>query len=257
MAALITGASSGIGLELARLFAADGVDLVLVARRTERLEKLKIELEHRYKINAHVIASDLSLSQSPEEVFAETKRMGLEIDCLVNNAGFGQLGEFSEIDWQKEADMIQLNVIALTHLTKLYLPEMLAKGRGRILNVASTAAFQPGPLMAVYFATKAYVLSFSSAIAEELRNTGVTVTTLCPGPTASEFQMVADMENVSMLKRRKLPTSAEVAEYGYNAMKKGKRIAIPGFSNKLLAFSTRFATTKMLTRIVHKLNKPA
>jgi len=257
VAALITGASSGIGLETARLFAADSADVVLTARRADRLEELKAELERRHKIKAYVIAADLSGEQGADEVFTETNRLALEIDCLVNNAGFGQLGLFSEADRQRQLQMIRLNVLALTNLTRLFLAGMVAKGRGRILNVASTAAFQPGPLMAVYFATKAYVLSFSLAIAEELEGTGVTVTALCPGPTASGFQKTADMENVSMLKGRRLPSSAEAAAFGYKAMKKGRRVAIHGLGNKLLAFSTRFAPEKMLTRIVRKLNEPA
>src|SRR3954447_6416423 len=218
--ALITGASSGIGLDLARLFAKDGCDVVLVARSEGKLRELAAELERDCGVTAHVIALDLARPNAAE---ALVQRLPADVDVLVNNAGFGVAGPFVETDLAKELEMIQVNIVALTQLTKLLLPKMVARRRGRVLNVASTAAFQPGPLMAVYYATKAYVLSFSEAIADELRDSGVTVTALCPGPTETGFAAVAGMDQTRLFTLMKPMTSAEVAKKGYEAMKRGRR----------------------------------
>lgn len=250
--ALITGASSGIGLELARLFAADKWDLALVARSEGKLNELAAELQTAHGITARVTAADLAKRDAPEQIMEALR--GAEIEALVNNAGFGLGGEFAETDLNAELEMIQVNVTALTHLTKLVLPSMIARRRGAILNVASTAAFQPGPLMAVYYATKAYVLSFSEAIADELRNSGVTVTALCPGPTDTGFASVAKTE-ASMLFTMMRPADAKsVARAGYEGMKSGKRIVIPGAKNKLLAQSIRVSPRRLVTTIVRKMN---
>jgi short-subunit dehydrogenase len=238
--ALITGASVGIGYELAKLFARDGSDLVLVARSGDKLTQLAGELEKAYRIRATVIAADLSVANGPEEVFAATQKAGIEVDVLVNNAGFGQFGFYIETDLEEELRQIQLNITTLTHLTKLYVRPMVARKRGRILNVASTAAFQPGPLMAVYYATKAYVLSFSGALSNELSGTGVTVTCLCPGPTATEFHKRAAMDLSNMMKAPFMDAKS-VAEIGYRAMLKGKPTVIAGTMNWLVAQSTRLA----------------
>ena len=186
--ALITGASSGIGLELAKLFARDGYELVLVARRVERLEELGRELTQRHGVRCHTISVDLAQPDAAAEIVRRLEGAGPAVDVLVNNAGFGVLGPLATTEPETAGRMIRVNIEALTQLTRALLPGMLARRRGRILNVASTAGFAPGPLMAVYYATKAYVISFSEALAEELRGTGVTVTVLCPGPTRTEFQ---------------------------------------------------------------------
>ncbi len=205
--ALITGASNGIGLELARIHASKGDNLVLVARNITRLNQLKLELENKFKISVLVIEKDLSKTNSANEVFNETSEKRIQIDYLINNAGFGDFGMFADSDLDKQLQMINLNIIALTSLTRLYLPEMTKRRSGKIMNVASTAAFQPGPTMAVYYATKAYVLHFSEAIANELKGSGVTVTVLCPGATESGFQAAADMQESKLVKGKKLPTS--------------------------------------------------
>jgi short-subunit dehydrogenase len=205
--ALITGASSGIGLDLARLFAADGHDVVLIARSEDKLREVAQELTAKHGVVAHVIAADLAKADAPQSIFDRAPA----IDILVNNVGFGTSGKFAETDLRAELDMIQVNIAALTHLTKLFLPPMLQRGHGRFLNVASTAAFQPGPLMAVYYATKAYVLSFSEAIAEELSGTGVSVTVLCPGPTATGFQKAANLGTEALLKVMRPVSSMDVA----------------------------------------------
>lgn len=241
--ALVTGASSGIGLEIARVLAPDH-DLVLVARSAAKLEALAAELG-----GARVITADLSDPAAPAKIAAEVPA----VDVLINNAGVGDFGPFAEADPDKTLGMIQLNVTALTALTRTYLPGMLERGTGRIMNVASTASFQPGPLMAVYYATKAYVLSFSEAIAEETRGTGVTVTALCPGPTRSGFQAAAEMELSPLVANKKLPTSAEVAAFGVKAMRKGDAVAIPGVLNKIMASGVRFTPRPVMRRIVHKL----
>ncbi|MFN5359826.1 MAG: SDR family NAD(P)-dependent oxidoreductase [Bacteroidota bacterium] len=251
--ALITGASNGIGLELAKIHAAKGDQLVLVARNKSKLDELKIELEKTYKISVYTIGKDLSAMNAGQEIFDETSKQQIHIDYLINNAGFGDFGMFVETDWNKEAQMIQLNITALTQLTKLYLKEMVKRSSGKIMNVASTAAFQSGPTMAVYYATKAYVLSFSEAIDNEVRDKGVTVTALCPGATESGFQAAAAMEESNLVKGRKLPTSKEVAEYGYESMMKGRTVAIHGFMNYLLANSVRFIPRAMVVKVTRKL----
>jgi len=250
--ALVTGASSGIGLDLATTFAQHGHDLVLVARSEGKLQELAVELEKRNDITAHVVAWDLSAPNAAAELVRELKSRSIEVDVLVNNAGYGVAGAFIETDMQRELDMIQVNIVALTQLTKLLLPPMIARKRGRILNVASTAAFQPGPLMAVYYATKAYVLSFSEAIADELRDTGVTVTTLCPGPTATEFASVAQMTHSRLFTMMRPMSSQRVASAGYRGLMAGRRLVIPGATNKLLVQSLRVSPRRAVTTLVRK-----
>jgi|SRR5579864_4856361 len=243
--AFITGASSGIGLELARIFARHGFNLVLLSRNRAQLHELAASLSGT---NAHVIAKDLSHPRAPQEVFEELQEKSIPVDVLVNNAGFGQHGKFSEIELETGLEMIQLNITALTALTRLLLPEMLARKSGKIMNVASTAAFQPGPLMAVYYATKAYVLSFSEAIANELSGTGVTVTCLAPGATKTDFARRASMED-SRLFRMGAADANSVAEAGFDGLMKGKTLVIPGTRNKILAQSVRFGPRKLVTAI--------
>jgi uncharacterized protein len=248
--ALVTGASSGIGLELAREFAAGGYNLVLVARSEKKLEELAAELRDRHGVDARVLAKDLSKPQAPDELFQEAGAP-TPVDVLVNNAGFATFGPFAETDLGRELEELQVNVVALTHLTKKFLPGMLARRRGGVLNVASTAAFQPGPLMAVYYATKAYVLSFSEALAEELRGTGVTVSVLCPGPTATEFSARADMQDSGLFKGMLAVADARsVARAGYEGFRAGKRIVIPGLLNKVGAQSIRLTPRGLATRVV-------
>ncbi len=248
--ALITGASSGIGMELARLMAKKGHSLLLVARSAQKLSGLAEELSSMYGIEAGVFACDLSTPGSPDAVLRFVEKAEIEVDCLVNNAGFGDYGFFHECDWEKTRQMIDLNILSLTHLCRLFVPAMVKNGRGRILNLASTAAFQPGPTMAVYYATKSYVLHFSEAIANELEGTGVTVTALCPGPTESAFQQVAAMEESRLVKGRKMPGSAEVAAYGYEAMMKGKRVAVHGFLNSIMAKSVSITPRSVVLKMV-------
>ncbi len=254
--ALITGGSGGIGVELARLFASDGIDLMLVARNNDKLQETKNNLENEYNINVHVLPLDLSVKASPDKIFDFTKDNNLRIEYLINNAGFGYFGYFSETDWKKEESMINLNITSLTQLTKLYLTEMLERNSGKILNVASTAAFQPGPLMAVYYATKAYVLHFSEAINSELEGKNITVTALCPGPTETSFQTRAEMENSKFLDIANLQAARKVADFGYNAMQKGKSVAIPGFSNKITAFMNRILPRNTIANIVKNISLP-
>ena len=250
MTALITGASSGIGLELARIFAAQRHDVVLVARSARNLAELAAALERDHPVRAYVIAADLSTSAGVERVVERAGELRLTIELLVNNAGYGVYGPFVQTPLEAELQMIHVNIVALTHLTKRFLPAMLARRSGRILNVASTAAFLPGPLMAVYYATKAYVLSFTEALANEVAGSGVTVTALCPGPTASNFQGVAGLEESKLVFGKKLPTAREVAEAGYGGMMAGKNVVIPGLSNKLTANAPRFLPRTAVAKIV-------
>lgn len=252
--ALITGSSGGIGLELAKIHAENGVNLVLVARRKDKLDELKARLEEKHKISVHTIEKDLSLKGAAGEVYDELKKLNISIDYLINNAGFGDICLFELSDWVKLDRMINLNVLVLTHLTRLFLPGMMAAGSGKILNVASTAAFQPGPTMAVYFATKAYVLSFSEALNEEVSGKGITVTALCPGSTESGFHAAAIGEG-KKLKERSLPSSREIAEYGFRAMMKGKPVAIPGLKNTLMATAVRFLPRSFVVKAAGRIQK--
>lgn len=249
LTALITGASGGIGLEFARGFAREGYDLVLVARSEDKLKELADELEKKYGSKSRVMAYDLSAPSAPDEIFKALQDSHAQVDVLVNNAGFATYGRFTEIDLKVELQEMQLNVVALTHLTKLFLKPMVERGSGKILNIASTAAFQPGPLMAVYYATKAYVLSFSEAIAAELQGSGVTVTVLCPGPTESGFQQRADMKD-SKLVQSGLMRASDVVEQGYQGLMQGKTIVIPGLTNRLGTLLPRFIPRNVTTRIV-------
>jgi uncharacterized protein len=247
---VITGASSGIGAELARVAAREGCRLVLAARSVAALDKLAVELKAMYGVECHVFGVDLAEVTGPRDLVRFCTERGLEPDVLVNNAGFGGWGAFASLDPDRELAMIDVNVAALTHLCRLLLPGMLERRRGRILNVASTAAFQPGPFMAVYYATKSYVLSFSEALAEELRGTGVTVTALCPGPTSTGFGRAAGFPGTNLFKLLRPAEAAPVAAAGWRAMRRGTRIVIPGFTNALGAFLPRLMPRGIVTRVV-------
>jgi short-subunit dehydrogenase len=253
--ALITGGSGGIGAELARLFARDGWDLVLVARSREGLEKVGHELAQKHGIAWHAIPADLTDPAAPQAIHDAVQALGLEVDALVNNAGFGLMGSFVDTGGEaptelaRELEMLQVNIVALTHLSKLFLPAMVKRGRGYLLNVASTAAFQPGPLMAVYYASKAYVLSFSEALSVELAGTGVTATVLCPGATRTEFQAVANMEDSRLFRAGHVMTAAEVAEQGYKAMRAGKSSVVTGAVNRMMAAGTRLMPRGVTARL--------
>jgi short-subunit dehydrogenase len=249
--ALITGASSGIGAELARLLAAGGYDLVLVARNRAELEALGAELSRTHGIAARAVAADLSDSAAADAIFDATR--GVTIEILINNAGFGLRGAYAETDWNAEARMMQVNMTAPAHLTKLYLPGMLERRSGRILNVVSTAAFVPGPFMAMYYASKAFLLSFSESIANEVQGTGVTVTALCPGPTRTHFDRAAGISD-SKLFKGPVMTAAEVARIGYDAMMAGKVQVIAGARNLWMMRGARLAPRGMVANITRKLN---
>ena len=252
--ALVTGASSGIGRELARLFAAQGIPLVLVARRREQLESLAEELKREHGISAQVFVSDLAEPSAPQSVHSFCKAAGISIGYLVNNAGLGDHGPFAASDVQKQQQMIQVNIGALTILTRLFLPDMLAAGKGRILNVASMAAFLPGPGMSVYYASKAYVLHFSEALSAETAGTGVTVTALCPGPTESEFYDVAGMQGVRLFKMRKVPTALQVARSGFRAMMHGRRLLVYDRLNALMTVFISCSPRSWVLRISRLIN---
>ena len=250
--ALVTGASSGIGKELAGILAHEGYNLVLVARSGGKLEELKSELEGAEGISVRVIPGDLSLRETPDEIFTVLSDEKVHVDVLVNNAGFGEYGRYTESSWEKEEAMIEVNVIALSRLTKLFLPAMIDRGEGRVLNVASMAAFQPGPLMAVYYASKAYVLSFTEALATEYSGSGVTFTTLCPGPVDTGFRKTAGLGASKDPGSLLAVPVGEVAQYAYRAMCEGKRIAIPGAQNRIAVFISRFLSRKSLSRIIFR-----
>ncbi|MGA7909125.1 MAG: SDR family oxidoreductase [Candidatus Sulfotelmatobacter sp.] len=247
--ALITGASGGIGYELAVLFAKDHHDLALVARSGDKLTQAAAELQTRFGVTVKTIALDLADPPAPKFLFDQLQREGIVVDSLVNNAGFGALGEFAHMPEQEILGQIHLNVTALTHLTRLFLAPMLARGSGKIMNVASTAAFQPGPLMAVYYATKAYVLSFSEALADELRKSGVTVTCFCPGATHTGFAKRAGTEKSRLFKRFGAMDAKPVARDGYRGMRAGKTVVISGLHNWVIAESVRFAPRRMVTAV--------
>ena len=253
--ALITGASSGIGLNFSHKYAEAGHDVILVARSVSKLQSLSAELESKYKIKAHVIPSDLSQPGSVKALYIQVKELGLEVDVLINNAGFGLFGEFEKTELSKELDMIQVNITALTELSKYFGADMVERRKGQILNVASTAAFQPGPLMAVYYATKAYVLSLTEALANEWEQYGIKVMALCPGATKTGFRDTADLQE-SKLFQSGVMSVENVVEEAYKQMSdKGKVIIIPGLRNKILAKSIRFMPRKMVTNIVRKVQE--
>ena len=247
--ALITGASSGIGAEFARVFAARGHDLILVARRRDALEAIAGQVEGRHRVRAVVMPFDLAEQDAPARLFEAVHGAGLQVDILVNNAGFGLAGEFAETDIERELEMIQVNVVALTQLTKLFLGPMLQRRSGGILNVASVAGLFPGPLRSVYYATKAYVLSFTEAIAEELRDSGVTVTALCPGPVATEFHGISG-GTAESFGPKSIADVSEVARFGYRALQAGTRVAVPGVQNKIVVQARRLAPRRLVTRLV-------
>jgi short-subunit dehydrogenase len=251
--ALITGASLGIGRELAKLFAADHYDLVLAARDAARLAQFANELQQQFGITAKSFPLDLTASSAPQFLFDQLSRENIGIDVLVNNAGYGKLGSFSKVSAEDSLGQIQLNIVALTHLTNLFLGPMLERKSGKILNVASTAGFQPGPTMAVYYATKAYAISFSEAIASELRGTGVSVTCLCPGATDTNFQKVAGTEETTLFRRLRPMDAATVARDGYRALMKGKPLVISGFRNWLLTESLRLSPRRLVTEVSRKI----
>ena len=254
--AIVTGASTGIGRELARLLAADGHHVTLTARDRSRLEQLAAELRERHGREAAVIVADLAEPGAPETIVRQVEAAGRDVAVLVNNAGIGSHGPFAAADLARELAIIQVNVTALAHLTGLVVPGMVRRRSGRILNIASTAAFQPGPLMATYYASKAFVLSFSEALDAELAGSGVTVTVLCPGPTRTEFQQRAGMAGVPVASGfPPMMDGATVARAGFRAMRRGVRLAVPGLLNRLAVFSVRLGPRRLATAVVHGLNR--
>lgn len=245
--AVITGGSSGIGVELAREFAARGYDLVLIARNPERLDATASEFKFRYGVLTRVIACDLSDAESAEAIYRELRKDSIRVDVLVNNAGFNVYGKFLETDIKKELQMIQVMVASVTHLTKLFAKDMIERGSGKILNVCSTGSFAPGPFDAVYQASKAYMLSFSEALSEELRGTGITVTALCPGATQTEFAERAGMTGTRLFKGITM-SAGSVARIGVRAVMRGRRTVVAGLFNKALVLSIRFSPKGMLLR---------
>ena len=253
--ALITGASSGIGVELAELFAQQGHDLVLVARSEQKLEQLAMQYAMKYKVYSRVLAKDLARHESPEEIFRELQQEGVVVDVLVNNAGFGNYGHFKETDLQKELDMMQVNMVALTHLTKLFLQQLPQGRHGKILSVASTAAFPPGPLMAVYYASKAYVLSFSEALAAELEEDNITVTVLCPGATDTDFKENANLEGSGIFSEKLVADARSVAKAGYEGLMAGQVVVLPGWENKLTPLLVNLSPRGVLRKAVLNIQK--
>ncbi|QEE16681.1 SDR family NAD(P)-dependent oxidoreductase [Promethearchaeum syntrophicum] len=250
--ALITGASGGIGYELAKIFAKNNINVVLVARSEQKLMNLAKLLEEKNKIKTIVITKDLSLNDAALEVYNELKEKNIHVEYLINNAGFGIWGKFHETEWEGEKEMLNLNIIALTQFTKLFVKDMVKNGSGRIMNLGSNASFQPTPLLSMYAATKAYVLSFSEGIANELQGTGVSVTVLCPGATKTGFQEKADVQESNIVKGKKLPTAKSVANFGYKVMMKGKTTKMHGIKNRFLTFLVRFAPRKVVPKISRK-----
>lgn len=252
--ALITGASSGIGLELARCFAREGSNLVLVARNLEALQKLAAELQSQHHIKVCSWRADLSLPEMPERIFEELSRLGIEVDVLVNNAGFGLQGEFFKLPLSRQLEMIQVNITALTRLTGLFLPGMIRRGFGGVLNVGSVAGFLPGPNLAVYYASKAFVLSFTEALAAETAGMGLKVSVLCPGPTESNFGLVARGGKSRQIERRKM-SAREVAQIGLRKFRAGKVVVVPGGSNRALVLLPRILPRGLARWAVKRYNR--
>ncbi|HMS65090.1 MAG TPA: SDR family oxidoreductase [Ignavibacteria bacterium] len=255
--AVITGATAGIGLELAKLFAKEKYDLILIARNEAKLKEISESFKKQWGIKVISIARDLSIPDNAYEIYNDVKKLYPEkTDVLINNAGFGDLGEFVNSDLMNDVNMVNLNITSLMVLTKLFLKDMVNSDSGKILNVASTAAFQPGPFMAIYYASKAFVLSFSEAVSEELINTNVTLSVLCPGPTVTDFQERAGIENTKMVSRKyAVMTAEEVAEIAFRDLMKDKRIIVPGMLNKIGIQLVRFLPRKFITKFVKSLHK--
>lgn len=253
--ALITGASSGIGKEFARIHASKGGDIVIVARREEKLKELKSELEKNHNVKVMILVKDLTSAEAASEIYNEVKKAGVKVDYLINNAGFGGRGKFHERAWEQDLAMINLNVVALTALTRLFLPDFVKRNEGKILNVSSTASLMPGPLQAVYYATKAYVTSFSNGIAEELHDTNITVTALLPGATESEFAKTSGMDKTNLFSNTS--SAKDVAREGYNGMMEGKLNVIAGvtFSQRMMMGMAPVLPKKMLLRQIRQMQE--
>ncbi len=249
--ALVTGAASGLGFELALLLAKDAYNLILIDIDAEKLEQAKANILKEYKTKITLLVKDLSQVNIAKEIYNDVSNTS--IDVIINNAGFGLFGTFSNTDWERESQMIHLHILTTTHLIKLFLPDMVKRGSGKILNLSSLAAFQPGPLMALYYASKSYLLSFSQAIANELKGTGVTVTVLCPGPTKTAFQDVVSNACAENKITFNMACPKQVAAYGYKAMLKGRVVAIPGLFNKFLSILPRVLTRDRTIKIVRKI----
>jgi short-subunit dehydrogenase len=252
---LITGASAGIGAALADVCAEHGHDLILVARRRERLDTRAAEIERKFRVKVACVVEDLADPAGPKRLFDAVATLGLEVEQLINNAGVGLYGKFAVTDLDAELKMVQLNATSVVELTKRFLPSMVQRRSGKVLNVASTAAFVPGPWMSIYYATKAFVLSFSEAIDYELRPGGITVTTLCPGPTESEFKVRAGSQR-SRLFEAFLMDAPTVARAGYDGMMKGKTVVIPGLRNKLIPVAARLIPRPMIATMSHRAARP-
>jgi len=253
---VITGASGGIGRELSELYAKKEYDLFLISRDERKLERVKENLEDDYGIRVGYFPIDLAKPGSAKVVFNEMVNRGIQIDILINNAGFGLAGRFESNDHQREVDMIQLNITTLMELSKLVLPQMKKRGSGHIVNIASVASFLPGPFMSVYYATKAFVLSFTEALSEELKGSGIFVTAICPGPTISGFQKEAEMESLKVLRFSNVMTSEKVAQLAVRGIEKKKVIVVTGFMNKLMAVLPRFIPKSIVRKVVGNLQKP-
>lgn len=253
--ALITGASGGIGLELAKVFAKEGYNLVLVARSEGKLYKIKTELENEHNIKVNVFAQDLSVVDAAYEVFNYCLTEKIQVDVLVNNAGFGDNGNFAEADWQKQYEMIQVNIVALMQLTKYFVTPMIEHGYGKILNLSSVAAFCAGPEMSVYYASKEYVRCFSEALSEELKGTGVTVTALCPGPTLTGFENAAGMKKSKMFSHAKANSAKRVAQAGYKALMKGKPLKYHGITTNVFNIAARIVPRSISRKVAKRVNR--
>ena len=251
--ALVTGAAAGLGFEFSKLLANDGYDLLMVDLNKSNLNDAKAKLISSYDVHIVTIAQDLSKQESAKLVYNQVQ--DYTIDVLINNAGFGMYGSFYENDWERELSMLNLHMITTTHLTKLVLKNMVANKKGKVLNVSSLAAFQPGPFMALYYATKAYILSFSEAIANELKGTGISVTAFCPGPTKTLFQETVKEGQAAGKISFNMACPEKVTQYGYKAMQKGKSYAIPGGFNKVLALLPRLLSRNISTKIVRKIQE--
>ncbi|MGH7951557.1 MAG: SDR family NAD(P)-dependent oxidoreductase [Limisphaerales bacterium] len=251
---LITGASSGIGLELAKCFAADGCKLILLARNQNALKNLAEELRRAHKIQTIVLTADLSPPETPKRIFNELSAQNISVDILVNNAGFGASGAFADLPLSRQLEMLQVNIVALTELTRLFLPGMIKRKRGGILNVASVAGFLTSPNMAIYYATKAFVLSFTEALAEELSETNLTVSVLCPGPTETNFGKIARGEKARPVQISKMPAKT-VARIGHRDFRNRKIISVPGFKNRVLIFLIRLFPRRFVCKITKFYNR--